>query len=324
MNRQSSLESTIIEKVKRRTKKGNHDNISRTNSYLRYFLLYPNIKWSFLASSVSRNAGWNMCDLESESFRNVLGPHIRKKLFLSYEKANWVIFQDAYPQLLLYHYSTKYSRPMFHLLRYFSVSPFMEMEWYRYWHKKDGARLLTSLIINEQNMIQKPVIAHPMYKKYVFSSMRFRLQQLFHFNVVLFPTLDGELYGSSVTKFQYVTHRIALGKYLSMILFHPLLFPHFFNFARKTPHTGSRYDYEQFVFPNKKRESPFLRMTYPIIHHTVHKEPMWTASKQKMSQWLQLDASEYHPRETIRLTNWYKTKRKQLRIGLKVADWLVP
>lgn len=314
-------EKSIIATINAKTNKYNKDNITRTNSYLRYFQLYPEIKWSFLASNVSRNAGWNMCDLESKWYQKVLDPKQRKYLFLTYEKANWLIFQDAYPQLLLYHYSTEYMRPMFHLLRFFYVSSFMEREWHRFWETNDGERLLTCLIINEQNVIQNPVISHPVYKKYVFSSLRYYMQQFFRFNVVLFPTCSGELYGSSVNKFTKVTKRIELGKRLANILFQPTLFDYFYDFAIQTPHTGSRYDYEQYVIPGKQRDTPFLRMIYPVVHHEINKQPFWKVNSFKIKKWLTRPICH---QESIHLTAWYKLKQKQQKVLLAVADWLVP
>ena len=91
------------------------------------------IHWSFLASMVSRNAGWNMCDLEGKWFPIFYEKEMRERLFLTYERANWLIFQDAFPQLLLYQYSTKVKQAMFHLLKYFHVSSFMEREWNYFW-----------------------------------------------------------------------------------------------------------------------------------------------------------------------------------------------
>ena len=64
----------------------------------------------------------------------------------------------------------KLKRPMFHLLPYFMFPTFIQKEWDRYWRESDQERLTTALIINEQNVIQTPVIDHPVYKKKVFQS----------------------------------------------------------------------------------------------------------------------------------------------------------
>lgn len=122
-------ESQIIRYVIRKTKQNNIDNIARTKAYLRYYVRHQEIWWSLLASLVSRNAGWNMTDLCNPIYRELLKRKDRKLLFLSYERPNWLIFHDAYPQLLLYELSKKHQRNLFHLLKYFHISSFMQLEW---------------------------------------------------------------------------------------------------------------------------------------------------------------------------------------------------
>jgi len=65
-------EPRIIQAILKATRKGNMDNISRTAQYGKFYFLYPEIKWSFLAHFVSRNAGWNMTDLKSPLFATLL------------------------------------------------------------------------------------------------------------------------------------------------------------------------------------------------------------------------------------------------------------
>ncbi len=61
-------EKQLLRSIKAQTAKGNRDNISRTKAYEQFFRIHPEIQWSFLAGMVSRNAGWNMCDLEGFGF----------------------------------------------------------------------------------------------------------------------------------------------------------------------------------------------------------------------------------------------------------------
>lgn len=224
---------TIIRKVQLKTNAWNVDNISRTYCYGKFYERNPEIRWAFLASMVSRNAGWCMTDLLGTWYLKALTREMRYWLFLTYEKANWLIFSDAYPQLLIYELSKKYHTPLFHLLRKFHVSTFMMDEWERYFVEQDGNRLLIALIMNEQNLIQDPVINEKQYKLHVFKSFPYRFQDFFHFSTVLFPTLDGELYGCSVQNFQHVEHRIKLGKCLANILFHPLYYEKFRFFRQR-------------------------------------------------------------------------------------------
>ncbi|MFO1444646.1 DUF2515 domain-containing protein [Bacillus sp. Bva_UNVM-123] len=312
-------EAELIQKIKHMTKACNVDNISRTEAYFDYYIKFPEICWSFLASMVSRNAGWNMCDLEGLSLPKIIKKKFRTKLFLTYERANWLIFQDAYPQLLLYQYSTKIKRPMFHLLSFFHVSSFMEQEWNCFWKEKNVKRLLYSLIINEQNVIQQPVIKHPHYKMKVFYSPIFLFQDWFHFSAVIFPTCHGELYGASVHGFKSVTERINLGKRLAHILFKKELFPNFFEFACRTVHTGSRYDYEYYFNNGTKRTTPFLRCTYPAIKHRKQYMKDWSAKTPIKRRWLKFAGLQKYP---IEMTDWYLNKQRQMNKAIYILSMM--
>jgi hypothetical protein len=310
MNPLTIQEMEIIRQIRTETDKKNTDNISRTKAYFTFFKKNPDIKWSFLASMVSRNGGWNMCDLEGSIFPQLLESKIRKELFLTYERANWLIFHDAFPQLLLYQYSTKINKPLFHLLPNFHISAFIQREWIRYWKESDKNRLTTALIINEQNVIHAPVILHPIYKKQVFDSLIFSFQDWFHFSCVLFPTCGGEVYGASVNGFRSLSKRINLGKRLASILFHPRLFPYFFEFAEKTTHTGSRYDYEQYFRVRTSRNTPILRTCFPVIEHRQQSYEDWSLQRIVSPAWLYFPATHRHP---IHLTDWYFEKTHQLQ-----------
>lgn len=303
-------EQRIIDCIETEIYNHNIDNISRTKAYFDYYEVHPDICWSFLAHMVSRNAGWNMCDLEGNWFPKIINERKRYRFFLTYERANWLIFQDAYPQLLLYHYSTKMGKPMFHLLKYFHVSRFMEKEWNSYWNHKDSKRLMISLITNEQNIIQRPVIEHPLYRRRVFQSPLYSFQDWLHFSSVLFPTLDGELYGASVNGFRSVHKRIDLGKRLASILFSQELYLRFYEFARETVHTGSRHDYEQYFCPVPVKNTPNLRAVYPIINHTIDRFEDWSTRTGISIKWFSTPVRHPHP---ILVTRWYKKKQHQLR-----------
>ena len=89
----------------------------------------------FLASMVSRNAGWNMTDLEGRYYATVL-PQTVKTFVFNLRRSKLDYFLDAFPQLLLYEESKRRQIPLFHLLQYFNVSIFMEKEWIYFWEKK--------------------------------------------------------------------------------------------------------------------------------------------------------------------------------------------
>lgn len=302
-------EEKHIAKIHRATEKGNRDNISRTSSYEKYYFRHPEIEWALLAAMVSRNAGWNMTDLKNQTYRTLLSGTYRQQLFATYERANWLIFADAFPQLLVYSLSKRKNRPLFHLLKAFSVSVFMEAEWMRFWNTKDRRRLAWALVINEQHLIQKPVLEHPFYKEKVFQSIPFRLQDWLHFNTVIFPTTDGRLFGFSVHNFRRVKERITLGKRLHWLLFTAPEHKLFRAFILKQPHTGSRYDYEQFISRRKvKDQSPPLRFIYPVITHKKRNDTDWYFPGKRIAPFFRpvRIPKRYH------VTDWYLDKREQL------------
>lgn len=308
----------IILQTKLKTDDGNVDNISRTERYAKFYKKHPEVKWALLASMVSRNAGWFMTDLEGIPLKQALPYEKRQWLFLSVETANWLIFADAYPQLLLYEYSKRHNKPMFYLLEAFHVSAFMMEEWERFFRTKDEKRLLTSLIINEQHVIQKPVIDHPLFKKFVFHSLPFIFQDLFHFRVILFPTITGKLYGFSTHQFSHVKKRIELGKRLAWLLFHPLYHGQFLKFSNRVIHTGSRYDYEKYMKKTTKRKSPFLRTAFPIISHEIdEKEREWFHG-QRLGKYYK----DPEIPKRIELTDWYEKKQSQLHLLCMMKQYL--
>lgn len=292
------------------TTKYNKDNISRTDAYLKFFKMYPEIRWAFLASMVSRNAGWNMCDLEGTVLPKTLSPHFRKELFLAYEATNFLIFQDAFPQMLLYHYSTKTNTSLFHLNKYFSTSYFMCKEWELFWKERNENRLMTAFIINEQNVIQEPILEGEFFQNRVFRTNVFLLQDLLHFSTVLFPTMRGELYGASVYHFRKVDNRIYLGKELANIIFADELFPSFYQFATSTEHTGSREDYERYFPYRKQRETPYLRVIYPFIDLSNIEKGDWERLRKVKKAW----TKPVNKPKNINITKWYENKQKQFRL----------
>ncbi len=74
-----------LNQIKSETRRANRDNISRTIMYEQFYFRHPEIKWSLLAGIVSRNAGWNMTDLESKWFQHSLKKSDRDLLFQTFE-----------------------------------------------------------------------------------------------------------------------------------------------------------------------------------------------------------------------------------------------
>ncbi|WP_017727981.1 DUF2515 domain-containing protein [Halalkalibacterium ligniniphilum] len=286
----------------------NLDNIARTMAYQRFYQRHPEIRWALLASLVSRNAGYHMTDLQSKWFQQLVNQEQRALLFCAYERANWLIFKDAYPQLLLYEWSKRKKQPLFDLLKHFNVSRFMKKEWELFWEKRDEQRLCTALIINEQHVIQSSVIDHPSFRERVFRSFPFFLEEQGHFGAVLFPVLEGKLYGLYVRDFRRIDARIWLGKQLQQLLFHPDYFQHFYTFATSTEHTGSRRDYGRYLQWETTNTSPFLRIIYPIVNHRLEEKKDWYEENKQVEAYFAVEKG-VHPQER---TSWVQKKQLEL------------
>ncbi|MFA1820745.1 DUF2515 family protein [Virgibacillus oceani] len=297
---------TLFHYIIKEVKKHNVDNISRTNAYLQFYLQHPEIGWALAASLVSRNAGWNMTDLYLSPFQRMFSKKELLHLFMTYERANWLIFSDAYPQLLIYKQAKSANKPLFHLLKYFYVSEFMINEWFHFWNFHDYDRLIRSLIINEQNVIHSPVINHSYFQYHVFHKLPYLLQNIFWMNAVLLPTKNG-LYGAYVHGFTSLTNRITLGKRIATTIFHPHIHEQVLDFMLTHEHTGSRKDYERFLnfsFP----EAPMLRLIYPVITHEDHIRNDWMKQRKVKRKWY----NSVHTMGNIKVANEFYQKRNIL------------
>lgn len=139
----------------RRVATFNVDNIARTKAYEQFGRKHPEIRWARLAGMVSRNAGWNLTDLTTEPFQSLLTRSTRQNIAWIYERANWLIFRDAYPQLLMYEKYKRTGKWNVLPLQEYGVSLFMLREWNRFIEEKDEWRLMNALIINEQMMVEE-------------------------------------------------------------------------------------------------------------------------------------------------------------------------
>nr|WP_246061883.1 DUF2515 family protein [Paenibacillus oralis] len=187
----------LAEEIAAETNRAGISNIARTAAYLNCYEAYPELHWAFLAHMVSRNAGWNMTDLSGSRMADIIDAEEIRLTYRFLERNNALIFQDAYPQLLLYMKSRERGASHFHLLPYFHVSQFMRPFWERFWIDRGSALLTVGLIINEQNYIEKRVVRHPYFQKYVTGKTKFHLFSLAGLNQVVFPLLEREERGKA-------------------------------------------------------------------------------------------------------------------------------
>ena len=209
---------------------------------------------------VSRNGGWNMTDLKGSLLSKLLNKNEVESFFIFLERGNWLIFQDAYPQFLVYEESIKRGKNLFFLLSHLHVSIFMEILWNHFWLQRDSYLLTMGLIINEQNYLESRVIQNPIYQKNVFQTLEFTLQDLLSMNHILFPYHEAgnnQLFGQTLHHFESLHQRILLGKRLYTILFsNPQLLNMTELWANSHPHTGSRKDYWPHLYNDIDDEFP--------------------------------------------------------------------
>jgi len=258
----SASDSPWTERITRETAVWNQNNVTRTQAYWNIYQECPELHWALLAHMVSRNGGWSMTDLQGEWLPKLLPADIRDAQFEMLETCNALIFRDAYPQLKLYVESRRSGMPLFRLLPTFGVSAFMLPVWERFWAcrgEKNGARLgeaaallTVALIVNEQHVIEEPVVQNPHFRDKVLDTASLRMQPWLQTNQVVFPMYPPngrdakppKLAGKVLERFADLHERIAFGKCLYGMLFgYPIVREQVAAFAAARPHTGSRADY---------------------------------------------------------------------------------
>jgi hypothetical protein len=257
-------DQNLIQYIQKQTVMKNENNIIRTMSYYDFYCKHPEIHWAFLGHMVSRNGGWNMTDLKGELLSRLLTEQEQKYFFHFLEQGNWLIFQDVFPQLLLYEESLKRGVNLFYLLPFFNVSIFMQTLWNYFLNFRDCYILAIGLVINEQSYLEKRVIQNSSYKKSVLNTIEFKIQDLLSLNQILFPCeLEKEymahtpLIGQTLHHFASLHERISLGKRLYHLLFHnEQNLRQVLQWARKHKHTGSRKDYWPQLFAAVMQSNP--------------------------------------------------------------------
>ena len=249
-----------LNKIKQTTHLLNKNNVTRTKAYIDFYKRHPEIHWAFLGHMVSRNGGWNMTDLKGGFLSRLLSKKESNAFFNFLERGNWLIFQDAYPQFLVYEESKRSGKNLFYYLPHLHVSTFMETMWNHFWNEVDPYLLTISLIINEQNYLESRVLKNQTFQKNIFNTVEFKLQDFLALSHILFPyTKNGKmkLIGQTLHQFESLHERILLGKRLYNILFYDVERLHSIEkWAKEHPHSGSRMDYWPHLFHYVNEEVP--------------------------------------------------------------------
>ncbi|MCW3795581.1 DUF2515 domain-containing protein [Paenibacillus sp. LS1] len=295
----------ILEEIKTLTQEHNRSNITRTAAYLECYEQYPELHWALLAHMVSRNGGYHMTDLQSDLMHNLQNPSDREHMYRLLERCNALIFQDAYPQLLLYMNSRRIGRSCFHLLSHFHVSAFMTPFWERFWLERCSSLLSVALIINEQNYIESRVMQHPYFQKKVLSKPAFHLHNLSGLNHIVFPLgKEAGLAGRVIEHFGKLDERILFGKGLYALLFGvEQVHTQVLEFARSVPHRGSRAEYWPGLFTHHEDEAG---------DHTLYAQELlneeWLPEGQRLYSPELLDVWADTPYEPITRQDWLQTR----------------
>nr|WP_285891122.1 DUF2515 family protein [Paenibacillus pasadenensis] len=240
----------------------NRNNVTRTEAYRAFYLRRPEVHWALLAHMVSRNGGWNMTDLQGEWLPRLLDMPKRRCTFGMLERANALIFHDAYPQLLLYEECRRSGRNLLHLLPRFGVSAFMKPIWQQFLRSGDAVPLTVCLIVNEQHFIEERVVQNPYYRRKVLNTFFFGMQSVLQLNQVVFPYGKDEggdplVAGLILENFSDIRERIEFGKQLYLLLFGmPGVSKGVLAFVKATRHTGSRSDYAPDLFTQVRHGAP--------------------------------------------------------------------
>lgn len=287
-------ERILIRKIKEETKQHNINNITRTNAYLRFYNNHLEIHWAFLAHMVSRNGGYSMTDLKSSMIGHFMDDKKKELLFHFLERANALIFHDAYPQLLLYEKSKEDNTSYFHLLPAFHISKFMIPNWQHFLMSPNSTLLTLALITNEQNYVEKHLMSMKTTKETIFNTLTYVLQEKLGLTHVIFPykrysfLRSYSLTGIEVHEFSSVHDRIKIGKQLYSILFSKQHFDSIIGFANNYKHTGSRSDYWPHLFSKDtshthKIYSPSLPHAWKNISHQFPSKQDWLTNSDQIT-----------------------------------------
>lgn len=248
-------EQHLVAEIRQATAFANRNNVTRTQAYLDFYLKHNELHWALLAHLVSRNGGWNMTDLRGEWLPLLMDAQEISSFFWFLERCNWLIFHDAYPQLLLYERMKRSNTDLTRLLAPLGVSVFMQPYWQQFLAHQDSARITHALIVNEQQYIEQRVVHKQFTINRIFASYAFLAQSALSMNQVLFPYKAHptdrrlNLIGLDVHHFPDIEQRIQIGKSLYHILYTDLLrFEKIVSYCSRIPHTGSRADYWPHLF----------------------------------------------------------------------------
>ncbi|MGL4523696.1 MAG: DUF2515 family protein [Bacilli bacterium] len=217
----------------------NANNLTRTNAYRHLYTHEPKLEWSLLACSVSRNAGYSMKDMMLY-FTDQLGEKRSLLYFQFYERANWYIFADAFPQLLFaYWLMNKKEKEMAEAF-IFPVSNWMKENWSSFLQVENRQKLVRAQIVNEQCLLEVNVIQNSVFAD-LLKSFSFIMSEFLSMQWVIQPGHEAT-HAFEVHGFKRVSQRITFGYLLYHSLFSQKGCLERVEWQKTTNHTGDLTD----------------------------------------------------------------------------------
>jgi len=275
VSRSSPLERWLAELEAR-----NEDNIARTESYLELYAYTranpPDLPWVLMAHLVSRNGGYLMTDVANALGRrdSAFAPAALHNLFLFLERANRLIFHDAWYHVVM------------HLLgRSAGLAPQRTTEFIcAAWPRYEGAaaagvtpalerQLVQELVTNEQNFIERRVVHNPRFD--AARAIVSFVEGIGRETPLALPCYTGEI---RVRSFGRLTMRIATGWHIfDEVLADRARREAVYAWAREHPHIGSRAVYGGRPGPTVRQAWPVaeVRRLWDGVHAPPEADPLW-------------------------------------------------
>ncbi|HTJ45889.1 MAG TPA: DUF2515 family protein [Kofleriaceae bacterium] len=245
----------------------NEDNVSRTAAYLE---LYTHLRaqdldlpWVLMAHLVSRNAGYLMSDLARQVERMPLMKSAIENLFALLERANWLIFHDAWWHLGCHLLGRPLERPR--------VPEFMIEAWAR---RSSERELVLDLVHNEQHLIEHRAVHHPDLAEG--ARLLAMIEQSGREKPLVFPIPDAP--SISVGGFADLSKRIDTGRRIyDQVLADRDRRDALWAWARAHPHTGSREVYGGKPGPTIRAAWPpaRARSIWAGVHEPMEPDPAY-------------------------------------------------
>lgn len=254
----------------------NRDNIARTESYLELYEWTRNhreeLPWLLMAHLVSRNAGYLMSDiahhLEGKAGADPALAAVMRTVFVLLERANWLIFHDAWHHVL--HYlmgrNGELSSPR---------TPRFVIEAYaRHAAAPCERRLALDLVHNEQNLIERRAVHHP---ELIAGTGMIELMESSGREAPLHLPVEGAP-AITVGRFANLHRRIETGRRIfDEVLAERDKREALFLWAKANPHTGSRAVYGGAPGPTVREAWPVdrVRSLWARVHAPMEEDPRY-------------------------------------------------